>query len=199
MRNQPQKSENFYRIIEDTVFLAFSCIVNKQDIEDAVKSIDWPVFIKNHDKLANPYYFSFKALVNVLLQHAEPLKIDQRVNFYFDNQTEKLRTIDTWEILKDSSSPDVTALMGGLNYGDEEELLPLQAGDFYAYWVRRWAIEGNSNGVANLEFPWKPNRDIPRLHMTFTKDDLIKELSKGLDDPVIIQRALLRSEERFSS
>ncbi|MCH7921879.1 MAG: DUF3800 domain-containing protein [Nitrospinae bacterium] len=185
-----EKSSWFYRIIENHVTAAVSCVIRVPDLVNAVRSIDWPPYIKNVSNLENPYYFAFQAIINVLAQYQEKMDIREPVDFIFDEQTEKVRILDAWDLLKASSSPEVRKLMGDTPiYRDDKKVLPLQAADLYAWWVRRWEIENDQDGVKDLKFPWAVKRDIPRLDMRFSEDDLRAELSKGLHDPAVILRA----------
>jgi hypothetical protein len=174
------KTGQFYKVIENHVNLAFSCMISRTDLEEAVESIDWPANFVNVDRLKNPYFFGFKAVINVLLQLSNNLNIREPVDFIFDEENEKQHTLKHWELIKKSSSINVSNLMGVLSYGDDKKTLPLQAADLYAYWIRKWIVEHPNQKIEESDFPWKVNVEMQTLHITFTKEDLIKELSRRL-------------------
>ena len=90
----------FYRVIERHVTAAVSCVVDVSDLVRAVRGFEWPQNIVNLGQLENPYYFSFKAITNVFAQHQERLRIDQPVDFIFDEQSEKKPCLEAWERIK---------------------------------------------------------------------------------------------------
>ena len=174
----------FYRIIEDHVQAAISCVIDVPGLTRAVDSIKWPPSFYNVEKIKNPYFFAFKAIVNVLAQFQEKMNLREPVHFVFDEDTEKIAVLNAWEYLKLGSTPNVRNLMGPTPiYEDDQKALPLQAADLYAWWVRYWEVNGIRDGVAQLRFDWQTRKDkeMPRLHMAFTGDQIREHLEQGLD------------------
>jgi len=202
MKSSPEDLERcawFYRVIEKHVLAAVSCTVSVSDLVKAVQNFPWPVWINEVHVLNNPYYFAFKAITDMLAQHQSKLGITEPVDFVFDNESEKKRCIEAWDELKQNSRPDVRALMGDTPiYRDDKTALPLQAADLYAYWVRQWELDGIEDGIEHLEFPWKAERDLPRIDFKFVERDFIAEFNKVFDPEVqrrmgLIQSTALRS------
>lgn len=146
-----------------------------------MRSFKWPPYVQGVEQTENPYYFAFQAIINVLNQHQHKLGIDQPIDFVFDDQVEKRDTILGWDIMKKAVSPDMAHLMGSLLYQDGKEFLPLQAADLYAWWVRRWIVEGDGGGgIEHQKYAWKAERDIPRLQMSFTEEHFTREFEKAV-------------------
>ncbi len=175
-----EMSSHFYEVIEEHVDLQFSLSLCKSDLSDAVNDIDWPPHIKKVHRLKNAYYFGFKALVNLLLQNSKSLNINGTVDFVFDTESESKDTMKLWNDIRKGSSSDVAILMGDLEYKDDKESPPLQAADLYAYWMRKLVMQCGQNVNDENPFQWKIKKDLLSAHIWFTKEDLIKELSRGI-------------------
>ena len=190
-----QQCSWFYRVIEKHITAAISCVIPVQDLIKAVRSVDWPSYVNNISALENPYFAAFKAITNILAQHQEKLRITEPVDFIFDDNHEKRHTIAAWDLQKLSATPEVRNLMGSTPiYMDDKKVLPLQAADLYANWVRYWETEGISDGIEKLKFPWEVKRDIPRLAITFNEQDFRQELLKGFS-PEALERSRLSPED----
>jgi len=72
-------------------------------------------------------------------------------------------------------------------YRDDKTTLPLQAADLYAYWIRQWELDGIDDGVEKLKFPWKAERNLPRLKINFNEADFRIEFNK-IFDPAVQKR-----------
>lgn len=184
MSGSPERIERsswFYRAIERHVTAAVSCVVDVPGLVSAVRKFQWPQFVKNPHELANPYYSAFYGITNILAQHQVKMGIDQPIDFIFDEQeAEKKETISGWELMRRTAEDNVLPLMGDApQYRDDEKVLPLQAADLYAGWVRKWETEGILDGVAKLKFPWKAERDFPRLHIRLGEADFARQFAQA--------------------
>jgi hypothetical protein len=179
---RPEIAGYFYRVIEEhDIMAAISCVIDVSGLTDAYHSISWPPYIINLRGLSNPYYFAFKAIMDVLAQHHETLKLKEPVDFVFDDESEKSNTVKYWRLIKASSDPKFAKWMGdSLIYCDDKTTIPLQAADLYAWWILKWQRDGNDDWARDLPFPWVIKRDIPRLAMSFSKRDFLIEFSRGL-------------------
>ena len=137
---------------------------------------------------SKPYYFAFRAITVGLAQKQEEMGFNEPIDFIFDEQTEKRKTLDAWDYLKVSVTANVRQLLGDTPaYKDDEKTLPLQAADLYAWWVRRWEMDGIADGVKGLKFPWTLNRpDLLRLHMSFSEADFRAEFERSLKNQAIV-------------
>ena len=84
------------------------------------------------------------------------------IDFVFDEKTDKKHCLLAWEVVMDGCKARGDRHL----YGDapifreSQTMMPLQAADLFAYWIRRWEIEG---GKGRIPFPWKAHRAIPTL------------------------------------
>lgn len=180
------RCEGFYRAIERHVSGAISCTLKANELEAVVDSMPWPDFVKNVEVLKNPYYEAVRAIVQKLAQYQHKFGISEPIDFVFDDQTEKTRVLDAWNYMYLSVSPDIRRLLGDPPiFRIEDTTLPLQAADFWAWWVRRWEEDKNTDGLKNLDFAsakvsWKAKRDMPRIAMLFGEDDFRQNFEKTL-------------------
>ena len=185
MKNDLERCGWFYSVIEKHVTAGVSCTLSVSGLLKAVREFPWPPWLYNIQVLENPYYFAFKAIIDKLAQHQGTLKITEPVDFIFDNEGEKEKCIGMWDELKRNSRENLRLLMGDTPiYRDDKTTLPLQTADLYAYWVRRWELDGVEDGVAKLKFPWPVEKDMPRLEAKFGEADFITEFNKVFDPEV---------------
>jgi hypothetical protein len=66
-------------------------------------------------------------------------------------------------------------------FGSDEKFLPLQAADFWAWWVRKGYEEGTLAQYQNADFgTWKGTKKIPMINITFSEDQLAAALIKRI-------------------
>jgi hypothetical protein len=116
-------------------------------------------------------------------------KLDQfipsgtKVNFIFDEQSEKRKILSAWEEYISRREEEVRRLYGERpRFEDDTEFLPLQAADFWAWWIRRWYVKSvdPEERIQSLDFGiWQAKRkDLPRIHISFNEDQIVQDLSK---------------------
>jgi hypothetical protein len=183
MAGRPEFAGYLYRTIEEhKITAAISCAVRTKELRKAVAEFPWPSDLVRPEGLTNPYYFGFKAITDMLSQYQGDLGIDEPVDFYFDNQSEKANLSGIWPMLKLSSAPQFRKNMGSEPvFMSDDDTPPLQAADLYAWWVRKWTIEGVADWGEKLPFPWGMKRDIRRLTAVFGEKDFIVEFKRGLE------------------
>jgi hypothetical protein len=192
MIRRPEIAGWFYKVLEEyDVSAAISCAIRTADLVKVVQETSWPPIIINIKAISNPYNFAFKAIIDGLVRHQVHLGISEPVDFIFDEESEKGPLLEAWDLMKLSSEPEFRRLMGDTPaYRDDRKVLPLQAADLYAWWVRHWRINNVKDGVEKLKFPWPVSKDIPRLDMEFAEKDFRIELEKRLR-PEALARAQL--------
>ena len=154
----------FYALIEQYATAAISCVIRTDALVRVVRSTKWPSFVVDTHHLENPFYFGFKAIMSGLALHQMQMGLEEPVDFIFDDQTEYVRALDAWAYLKASTTPEVRRLMGDLpSFKRDECVKPLQAADLYAWWVRKWELDGIADGVSHLRLAWG---DEPRYSTT---------------------------------
>lgn len=182
-RNHWRRTERFYRVIEKHVTMAVSVTIRIPDLERIVSEAHWPPQLETVDQLKNPYFYAFQLLLSNFGVHQEEAGIREKVDFIFDDQTEREVIYRNWLRLKASITGRAAEMMGDDPvFKDDEEVLPLQAADLWAWWVRHWAVnDGHPEPGMQLEFPWKPERDILRMGYDVSADDIRDNLQRVLD------------------
>ena len=159
-------------------------------------SIEWPSYIRDVDSLKNPYYFAFRSIINVLAQNQTKLGMTEPVDFIFDEESEKKYTLQYWDNMKIYVLPEVRKLMGNIPiYRKDEEAKPLQAADLFAWWARKWVLDGITNWPQTMPFPWSIKRELIRFNMDFDENDFRTEFEKYLT-PEARQRALMTPQSK---
>jgi hypothetical protein len=182
MADRPEIAGYFYRVIEEhDIKAAISCVIRTDELVKVEGSIRYPPYIINARQMQNPYYFGFKAITDLLAQYQRKLRIAEPIDFAFDEESEKVRIPEAWELMKKSSRPDVATLLGKTPlYQDDKKVKPLQAADLFAWWALKWEREGRKEWARNLPFPWGVRRNIPRLAMEFGEKDFLIETATAL-------------------
>ena len=193
-----ERAQWFYRVIEEHVQSGISCVIRIDDLIKVNRTFEWPSIIQSTEKLENPYYFAFNAIIDKLAQYQERMGIVELIDFVFDEQTEKKAVLEQWDAMKFSKTGVVRRLMGDTPiFRNDEKVLPLQASDFFAWWVRRWRMENTNYANEPLPLPWKLKREIPRLDILFEEKDFLEEYAKYRDPATfnaILYRARLSNE-----
>jgi hypothetical protein len=196
----------FYRAIEESkITAAISCAIKTSELVNVVKTFPWPPEITNVKSIKNPYYFAFKAITDMVAQYQTQLGIDEPVDFIFDDESEKVKLSGIWDMIKLSSSPEFRKNMGDEPaFKKDDKVLPLQAADLYAWWIRKWYNDRVVDWDKTLPFPWGMKRNIRRIHCEFGEKDFLVEFEKALRpeararwniaDPVAALRELERRE-----
>lgn len=91
--------------------------------------------------------------------------------------------IEQWETFSDNSPQEIRDLYGSApRFEDDEIFLPLQAADFWAWWVRRGYEEGALSEYQAGHFgTWNAIRPIPDLAIIFSEDDLVASLIQKIE------------------
>jgi hypothetical protein len=161
-RNQDrmQRVPGFFRIIEKYVSLAISCKANIIDIQRAKNRIWIPnVDVSYVEALANPWKFEFTALLDMFFHDRKAERIRQlippgeKIDFYFDERSEKGAIIEGWEAFV-SRRPDAFREFCETTprFEDDKISPPLQAADFWAWWIRKWEENGTPEKSKNCDF-----------------------------------------------
>jgi hypothetical protein len=171
----------FYRAIEEFAELAISVVFDISHLENALRRITVPGLRINWAGWKNPYLVGFRTLTDVINRRrnelSPALSLYDKIDFYFDERVEKLRVIWAWDRIAAKLPPEDAILYSKTpRFENDEEYLPLQAADFWAWWVRRWARNGSSPDPSD-GFPWSFDAKKPaRLMITFDEEEFIEYL-----------------------
>jgi hypothetical protein len=177
----------FLKVIEDHALVYVSAKINIAELRSARSrivvpniNIDWGVF-------ANPYFVAFRCLMDNLhasrprMGHVLPLS--DKIDFYFDNRTDKKAIVTMWDDYVARRRDEVRRYFGANpRFEDDEEFLPLQAADFWAWWVRKWYLEGTPEKIPRWDFgsfTKSPGKEFLGIEIAFNQERLIDAL-KGL-------------------
>jgi hypothetical protein len=179
-----ERAEIFYRIIERYVTVAISCTVDKHDLVKVIREVPRPAKIVDIDKLENAYYPAFNGIFTCLPYYQEHMGINEPIDFIFDDQSEKANLVKAWDLLKAKADPSVRRFMGASpRFEKDEDFLPLQAADLYAWWVRRWEAEGLYDVPNNNpQFSWERRKKMVCAEIRYREDELREELEEILSE-----------------
>lgn len=194
----------FYRVIEKHVAVSISAKINMADLRRVQARLFVPGLDIDWGLYANPYFVTFRCLMDKFhierQRMTEWLPDDQKIDFYFDNQAEKGAIAVMWDSYIVERPDDVKRFYGAAPiFRDDEEFLPLQAADFWAWWVRKWYREGTPEKILKWEFDeFQParKRKYLRVEITFDQDQLAKTMVHvlrnqiGPEKPIIDLRGL---------
>lgn len=178
----PERMERvaaFYRIIEDHVSAAISIAINVNDLDRARRRVHVPG--ATVDWVITPYGEVFEALMDIFHgrreEFAGPVLTGAQVDFIFDNNSEKKAIIVAWDQFVSARPQEVQRLFGATpSFQNDKVFLPLQAADFWAWWVRKWAGESAIPQIDAFAFPWAIRRQYPQIHMGAGEEGLVRSI-----------------------
>lgn len=187
----PERLEStswLYRIIERHASAAISCAVKIDELHKVWDSITWPPSARDPQQLRNPYYCGFLGLINGVAQAQAQIGLSEPIDFIFDEETEKGPILGGWDGLKENSHPELRPFLGDTPaWKNDETLMPLQAADLYAWWVRKWYVERAPEWWQHWPFPWRlARKEFPRIHVTMAEPDFRQLLGRHLEKARLI-------------
>jgi hypothetical protein len=198
MRDMASPSERlervsiFHNIIQTHVLMSMSLIIRKDDLERAAARISAfhlgkPVKIAWRADL-EPYYVAFHLLMmnfhHYRLAQPDILGDAEPVDFYFDEHSQKKKILASWDEYVAWQSPEHQAIYGSTpQFRPDNQFLPLQAADFLAWWVRKWAMQENTVNIEGGQYSGfvPSNMKIPNLKIAYDEDVLVEFLSRTLE------------------
>ena len=131
------------------------------------------------------FFVTFRILMdNFHLHRKNMLDVfgDEKINFYFDEQTQKKRVFAMWKNYMNNRSKEARKFYGQVpRFEDDNIFLPLQAADLLAWWSRKMYADGTPEKVKSLDFGgFKPTRNKKLLRFSAFHDEeaLVIELKK---------------------
>ena len=157
MARDPERAQAFYRVIEKYVPVSISCRINMGDLKRALAraqkiatgvptSDPFLKFCVDFGPWENAYNHVFRALLDNFHRNkatnAKYIPMDQKVDFIFDDRTEKKPILDAWDKFIENQEDDVRVEYGATpRFERDEDFFPLQAADLWAWQVRKWYEE----------------------------------------------------------
>jgi hypothetical protein len=175
----------FYRVIEQYVSGAFSCIVPVRDVQAA--------FAKFPLRLGSPgiYSMMFSAVLDWLCnpRAQADLGISGKIRFIFDTQMfEDTKIMERWDRLLHYMPESTKALLANMpQFEAEEDFMPLQAADFYAWWARKHWKDHPEHRISlgkpyKWLFPWEAKKAIPCFEVSWGEAEVTAALLRASAD-----------------
>jgi hypothetical protein len=159
----------FHSVIEECVTAGFSIMVPP----DAIKRVFEP-----NDKFAShPVYCAFCSLVpHLAILINKCFSPSDIIELHFDTQmNEEKRILTAWHFAQHNAivgSPTLRQILSTVpHFCDDKSVLPLQAADLHAWWIRRRHVERMTGGE-RLEAPWKSKNTIEYMNISVTEEQL---------------------------
>ena len=105
------------------------------------------------------FFFAYLSLMDTFHKLAsegsDSFNIPGKVDFYFDETSKKGKILRGWDDYLAIRPAEYREKYGATpRFEDDEVFLPLQAADFRAWWVRRWAVEFGPDKASDGKFPF---------------------------------------------
>jgi hypothetical protein len=194
----------FFRVIEAHVLGSIATIISTSDLRRVQArifvpgaEIDWGVY-------ANPYYVTYRCLMDKFhsarLRMANWIPPNEQVNFVFDMHSSQKEIRTSWDHYIAGRADDLRGFYGACPiFEDDEEFLPLQAADFWSWWVRKWDVQGTPEKIRKWDFDGfgaSEDKKFLRIEIRFNQDELARVMIDALrahigpDKPIIDLRGL---------
>jgi hypothetical protein len=175
----------FYRAIEEHLQRFVAISVNIKSLKQAVTDTGFRDAMVDPSYLDNPYILGFRAILDLTAQFQHELGIAEPIDFFFDQRGEEQKVRAGFEIFKEYCREDIKDRLGSKpRFEDDEEFLPLQAGDMLAWHVRKHWLRHKSITKGPIEISWQPKREIQGYCFDVEYED-IKALLLSLKDRLI--------------
>jgi hypothetical protein len=183
-----ERVRHFYEVIEKYPLIPISCCLSLADFFQAFERMEILLsklnFSNDFAKWKNPYFFLFRGLMDQFHLYREKIKnaipLSEKVDFYFDNQSEKSYILGTWNEIVAANSEEAQQYYGATpRFEDDQDFLPLQAADLWAWWVREWHEEDASptpTKMRNLDFGNWRGRKRFMISMYYSEDQILDTL-----------------------
>ena len=166
----------FFRVIENNAAVALSCGFMLRDYNAAVGRIYTPGISVGYRYKWTPFYFAFHSMMagfaRYIRQYA-PNVFDEPVEFLFDEQVEKRYVMEVWDDFV-IAHPNVKKVCGStLRFESDLKFLPLQAADFWAWWVRKAMQDGNVDQILDHDFGYFKGNVAPKSINMWLSEDML--------------------------
>lgn len=178
-----------YALIEKYVTLSVSVRLNLLEFRRAHEITKTKLshigLAPDYGKWCNPFVMAFKGLMDEFhLSRSEDaikgkIPIDAKVDFIFDDQSEKKFLLREWEDYLSKREEARSLFSSHPRFENDQEFLPLQAADLWAWWVREWYEEDASvypDKMRAFDFGAWQGKSRSVLAMSFTEKSLVEML-----------------------
>lgn len=187
----------YKQAIENNVAARIAVIAPIGELKEAIDSFPWPGNIQNYELFKNPYFLSWKGIVSTITHGRIEAGNPNPIELVFDRQNdEEDKILQGWLDFKKTATPKDIEMVGGMPlFDDSKKILPLQAADFYAWYVRKWFIESRNDTefekkIDSQPFDWEAGRNIPHQTIKLSKP-VIHGVLKAMFDIHEVQKVTL--------
>jgi Protein of unknown function (DUF3800) len=192
MAASPERMERvgvFFRVLEEYELLSISCKLNAAELKKAISRLwvlnrrfDWGPF-------SDPYFVAFRILIDSVGEQGDKMMSwlpDEKIDFIFDDQSQKKIIYEAWDAYMASKEPDVRKQFGSTpRFENDNEFMPLQAADLWAWWVRKWYESGILDKIDEskaMVVPGLINSNTIRrsVFISYNEDQLVESLKSML-------------------
>ncbi len=192
----------FYNLIQKYAQYSVACVINKNELREVIDSLHVdllfengsriPVFIDHNSAFWNsPYYLTYYSLLDNFFKtpflRRELLNINESVDFYFDDCSEKKPLLQGWNDFVNAVGERSRAFIGAApRFVNDEEFLPLQAADFFAWWMRSWVVKYGIENIKHATYPFpKIDKKISALVMYAKSDHLFEIIRHSIQSNIM--------------
>lgn len=88
---QMERAMFHYRAIERATLIGIGCAISIESLANVVRNLNLDPINKN------PYYLAWRAVVTLSLEAARLLRLEDQIEFVFDEQSDKVPIIKSWD------------------------------------------------------------------------------------------------------
>jgi hypothetical protein len=162
--------------------------INTNDLKRARSRIFVPNMKIDWAYAADPYFFTFRALMGIFQQHRSAFEdyfLEEKIDFIFDNHVDKNILISSWGEYLNNRPEEIKKYFGATpRFLDDKECFPLQGADLIAGLVRRGYQEGKTaDAIAELNIPGIKRtikKETIRITIELSEDDIATNLKQAL-------------------
>lgn len=157
----------FQNIINNHVIMSVTSMIQVEDIKRAIDRLSVDNLNIDWGKMNRPLYMAYRCLMDnfhkLRIERPDWVPINEPVDFYFDETSEKKMILDDWDQYLSTRAPEFRKLYGATpRFEDDRVYLPLQAADYRAWWARKWAVEFGPLNISKGKVPFKSAE--PQIH-----------------------------------
>jgi len=145
-----ERARHHYKIIKDHVLADVRVAIPIRQLKRVAAALALPKWA------ADPYFIAWKTIIALMIVSNKQAGFNQPIDFYFDEQSQKGRLLDTWDHMKRRMRiRDARYVRNPPAFRSDDELMPLQAADFVAWWTRKKYLEKGSILDFEALVPWE--------------------------------------------
>lgn len=166
-----------YQIIERAPVYGIACAIPVRPLQKVVDELQVP------PSYSNPYLLAWRAILTLGIEGAKILGLIDPIEFIFDDQTEKVHIIRSWQEF-DDTMPMITCgrIRGRPSlFENDEKILPLQAADMLAWWARKQYLFDKLNMKALFPDEWTRGKDPHLLFAEMAEEQIRYQFLKDIE------------------